>query len=128
MVVSPLSTESIEWPPTGPPSEAYPLGAPSLPLSRPKHLPLPPSLPKSATLQPTGTQGESRSIRGIGVPLPPVSRQSDTVSVLRTHSPTMVREVRHLPESNGTGRIILKWIGGETPQEFIGRHASNDVK
>ena len=27
LVGSPLSTESIEWPPAGPPSDAYPLGA-----------------------------------------------------------------------------------------------------
>ena len=40
-----------------------------------------PSLPKSATRQLTCTQGESRSIRGIGVP-PPAIRQSDTVSAL----------------------------------------------
>ena len=94
LVVSPLSTESIEWPPISPPSEAYLLRAPGIPISRPKHRPLRLSRPKSATRQQMGTQGNSRSIRGIGLP-PPVSRQSGAVSVLgaqhadlRTHSTT----------------------------------------
>ena len=28
LVISPLSTKLIEWPPTDPPSKAYPIGAP----------------------------------------------------------------------------------------------------
>ena len=69
---------------TGSPSEAYPFEALCLPLLRPTHLPLRLSIPKSVTRQPTGIQGMSRSIRGIGVP-PPVSRQTGTVNVLGDH-------------------------------------------
>ena len=77
---------------TGSPSEAYPFEALCLPLLRPTHLPLRLSIPKSVTRQPTGIQGMSRSIRGIGVPVcrltggnPPVSRQTGTVNVLGDH-------------------------------------------
>ena len=67
LVMIPLSTESIEWPPTGPPSEAYSLGAQPTSLKT-KTSSLCPSLLKSATNQPTGTQGgrEKNSAR-IGV-------------------------------------------------------------
>ena len=78
----PLSTDSIERPTTGAPSKSYPHEAQGLPLSKITHLRLHSSLSKSAARQPTGTQGESRSLRSIGVP-PPVSRPSGTVSVLR---------------------------------------------
>ena len=47
---------------TGPPSEAYPREAQGLPLPIRTHLSLRPSQPKRATRQPTGTQGDSRSI------------------------------------------------------------------
>ena len=79
LVMIPLSTESIEWPPTGPPSEAYSLGAQPTSLKT-KTSSLCPSLLKSATNQPTGTQGKPKSIHGIGSP--PVSWHSGAVSVL----------------------------------------------
>ena len=38
LALSPLSTRSIEWPPTGPPSEAYPLEVPQVYLPQGRHL------------------------------------------------------------------------------------------
>ena len=58
LIISPLTAKSIEWPPSGSPSEAYPLRAPGLSLSRPQHLLLRSILPKSATRDPTGTKEE----------------------------------------------------------------------
>ena len=72
----------MEWPPTGLPSEADPIDSTSLPLSRPKHLPPRPSLPKSSIRQPTGKQGELKTIRRIEVPTrKSVFRQSECFGV-----------------------------------------------
>ena len=72
LVIRPLSTKLIEWLPYWTPTEAYPLGAPRSTSIKADVYISSTSPPKSATRQPTGTQGESRSIRGIGVPPPTV--------------------------------------------------------
>ena len=62
LFISPPSTSSIECPPTGPPSEAYQLGPPVLPLSRPASTS---KINPSEECNPSGdgSQGERRSIR-----------------------------------------------------------------
>ena len=108
LAISLLSTESIEYRPTGQPSESYPLGVQSLPLPRLTHLSLRPNLPKSATLQPTGAQGESRSIRGIGVH-PPVSRQSGIVGILGDHH--AVLRPHSIPDTPFQSKVRRKSLG-----------------
>ena len=62
-------------------------------LSKRFHLRLRPSLPKSTTRQETGTQGESRSIRGIEVPPHKLADQHSACS--RDSSPSFETPLHH---------------------------------
>ena len=84
LVTSPLSTKPIEWPPTGPPSERYPLGAPP---GRPLSRPTPTFSPKSSEECDPPGDGHKRweTVHSCHRGTPSVSWQSGTVSDLGSH-------------------------------------------